>query len=44
MEWDNLTEDGCWRKIEEGSYTDDELREKGKILGGSQKDGTITKS
>ncbi|GIP33453.1 creatininase family protein [Paenibacillus sp. J2TS4] len=32
MGWDKLTEDGCWGKFEEGSYSDDELREKGKIF------------
>jgi creatinine amidohydrolase len=32
MGWDKLTQDGCWGKFEEGSYTDNELREKGKIF------------
>ncbi|SFL74876.1 creatinine amidohydrolase [Paenibacillus sp. 1_12] len=32
MGWDKLTKDGCWGKFETGIYTDDELREKGKIF------------
>lgn len=30
--WDKLTEDGCWGKFDKGSYTDDELAEKGKTF------------
>lgn len=30
--WDKLTEDGCWGKFEEGSYTNEELAEKGKTF------------
>ncbi|WP_197479942.1 hypothetical protein [Paenibacillus swuensis] len=33
MGWDKLTEDGCWGEFKEGIYSDDELREKGKIFG-----------
>ncbi|GKU80484.1 hypothetical protein [Paenibacillus sp. L3-i20] len=32
MGWDKLTEDGCWGKFEEGSYSDHELSEKGKLF------------
>jgi creatinine amidohydrolase len=32
MGWDKLTKDGCWGKFEKGSYTNDELREKGKMF------------
>ncbi|MEK3672097.1 creatininase family protein [Paenibacillus sp. FSL R10-2771] len=32
MGWDKLTEDGCWGKFEEGSYTDQELSEKGRLF------------
>ncbi|MNG41761.1 hypothetical protein D3C84_1311510 [compost metagenome] len=32
MGWDKLTEDGCWGQYVEGSYSDDELREKGKLF------------
>ncbi|MCL6460192.1 MAG: creatininase family protein [Gorillibacterium sp.] len=30
--WDKLTEDGCWGKFEAGSYSDDELSEKGQLF------------
>jgi creatinine amidohydrolase len=30
--WDKLTEDGCWGKFEEGSYTEEQLRDKGKMF------------
>src|SRR5690554_5870218 len=32
MGWDKLTKDGCWGKFEEGSYTDEVLREKGQLF------------
>ncbi|MBH5320468.1 creatininase family protein [Paenibacillus sp. GSMTC-2017] len=32
MGWDKLTEDGCWGNFEEGSYSEDQLREKGKLF------------
>lgn len=32
VSWDKLTEDGCWGKFEEGSYTNEELAEKGKTF------------
>lgn len=32
MGWDKLTADGCWGKFEEGSYTDQELSEKGRLF------------
>ncbi|OBZ19024.1 creatininase [Bacillus sp. FJAT-27264] len=32
MGWDKLTEDGCWGKFEEGSYTDEELSQRGQTF------------
>ncbi|MDR6555094.1 creatininase family protein [Paenibacillus qinlingensis] len=30
--WDKLTQDGCWGKFEEGSYSHEELSEKGRVF------------
>jgi creatinine amidohydrolase len=30
--WDKLTQDGCWGKFEEGSFSHEELAEKGKLF------------